>query len=51
MPWRAGKSWRAVTGRAFVADDKSEQAGLAVMVAIQENASSRCFDARAFAWA
>jgi hypothetical protein len=39
MPRRAGKSWRAVAGLAFVADVKSAQAMRAVVTAIQMNAS------------
>jgi hypothetical protein len=47
MPRRAGKSWRAVAGLAFVADAKSAQAMRSVVTAIQTNASRCCIGARA----
>jgi hypothetical protein len=46
MPRRAGKSWRAMAGLAFVADAKSAQAARFVVTAIQTNASGCCVGAR-----
>jgi hypothetical protein len=46
MPRRAGKSWRAVAGLAFVADAKSAQAARLVVTGIQTNACECCIGAR-----